>query len=113
MKKRTKRTTRKRRGRRSRRMPSNTLLKQMRYFKHKLVGLVPVQLGGGNGNRSNVIFARYDYAGIIGSNYGINSPARWAQVAKNYEQYAVTGFKVKYIPTSAQPIIQNGAVQPS
>lgn len=57
-----------------------------------------------------MVFSRYDYEGLFSqSNYGVNSGPRWAAVKKNYEQYAVTGLKVKYIPTGVMPTISSGS----
>lgn len=46
------------------------------------------------------MFARYDYAGLITNVIGINSAPRFAQVAKNYEQYKVDSFKFEYTPSN-------------
>jgi len=42
------------------------------------------------------VFSRFDYEGIIAGVIGINSAPRWAQVRRNYEQYAITGMKVEW-----------------
>lgn len=55
------------------------------------------------------MFSRYDYAGVVVGVYGVNTPHRFDQVKKNYEEYAVTGFKLKYIPSN----VRGGVVQDS
>jgi len=107
--------------------PPNTILQGTRYFKHKMTHVIPVEIGkeanyvqpGGN-NRWIRYFtwARYQ----PGMRVAVQPPgafaiqdilsyqdcARWKQVYKNYEQFAITGFKVKWIPMAI-----NGSVNPS
>lgn len=40
------------------------------------------------------LFARYDFAGLISTNFGINSSPMFGNLAKIFEEYAVTGFRL-------------------
>lgn len=50
------------------------------------------------------MFSRFDYSGIVANVYGINDPPLWARTAPLFEEYAVTGFKLEYIPTNLKGI---------
>lgn len=88
-------TGRKRRHMRSRRRTNrkyknSPLANAPRYFRHKLTGVIPLEgRPDASGDTSpyiqTIVFARYDYAGIVSGVYGINSAPRWAQVKRNYE----------------------------
>ncbi len=93
-----KRSTRKYKRRSSRR--NAPLVNQLRSFSHKCTGVFPVVIPTDGSLLKTYVFSRYDYQGIVQNVYGINSPPRFDQVKKNYEQYKVTGFKLKFLPTS-------------
>lgn len=101
-----KKTGRSRRARRSRAKRSMRkvapLAMSPRYFNHKCTGIIQVDgsLEGVLTGSRNYTFARFDYAGIVSDVIGINSPPRWAQVKRNYEQYAVTGFSMRFYPAN-------------
>lgn len=94
-----KRYKRSKRRSRSRKKPKNTILKNVRYFKHKLTAVGSLEVLPGYQTASLVI-SRYDFQGVVANVLGINTPSRWAAVKKNYEQYAVTGCKLEYFPTN-------------
>ena len=81
---------------------ADTLLSLTRYSDQKLVHSFPVVLGGSVGYNSLMPFARFQFQNLPGSTtlptYGINTPARWTQVVRDWNQYAVTGFELEYYP---------------
>lgn len=89
-----------RRSRRPASRPRNTILNRVRYYPQKLTGIIRVEAGTALTGSKTFVFSRYDYSGIVSANYGVNSAPRWAAVHSNYEQYAVTGFALKWIPTN-------------
>jgi len=95
-------TRRKRTYRRHKNRRGSKLLKQLRYFDHKLTGIIVVKADDlpSQQQEKTYVFSRFDYKGIIANVIGINSPPRWTQVRKNYEEYAVKGLSVKWIPTN-------------
>ncbi len=90
----------------SRRPPKNTAIKKMSLVPQKCVGLIPVKMAGALSETSLAFgFSRYQLAGSLpGSNYGINSTRRFIQVSKNYEQYIITGFDIKWIPSNVPAV---------
>ena len=40
--------------------------------------------------------------------FGFNNAPRWAQIRTDYEQYAVKGLKLEYIPTNSRGISYGG-----
>lgn len=86
-----------------------------RYFNHKCTGIIRVDgsIAGATAGQNDYTFSRFDYQGIIANVIGINSPPRWAQVKRNYEQYAVTGFAVKFVPANNQGLILQPGVSPT
>ena len=49
-----------------------------------------------------------DYAGIVSQVYGINSPAGWANAASFFDEYAVTGFRLEWIPSNVVGVVSTG-----
>ncbi len=92
----SKRSSRSRRRRRNR----NTAIQRLRYFPQKCTHVIEVTADNAGSIEKTWVFSRYDYAGIVQSVYGINSPVRFNMVRGNYEQYAVTGFKLTWVPTN-------------
>lgn len=80
--------------------PANTALATIRYFKHKCTAIIPIRAANSNYNFKDFVFSRYDYKGIVQDVYGINTPHRFDQVKANYEEYSVTGWKLKFIPSN-------------
>jgi len=40
------------------------------------------------------LFSRFDFAGLVTTNFGINSSPMFNNLAKIFEEYAVTGFRL-------------------
>lgn len=95
-----KRKTYRRRRKSQYRKRRNTALRDVRVYKQKLKGLIPVIANSVDWNEDDYVFSRFDYEDLNNTTtYGINTSTRWDQVVRNYEEYAVTGFKVKWIPS--------------
>ena len=96
----TRRGRKKRRGRS--RGPKNTIIRKMPLVLQKCVGLIPITAAGALTDTSlSLGFSRYQLGGSLpGANYGINHTKRFLQVYKNYEQYIITGFDLKWIPSN-------------
>jgi len=80
-------------------------LADTRFFKHKMTGLIPVVFEP-NATQVTEVFARFLYGSTNpqGNTWrGIDQPTRWRQVFNNYQEYAVTGMALKYIPEGALP----------
>lgn len=46
----------------------------------------------------SVAFARFQTAALVTSVYGFNSSAKWASVSQNWEQCAIKGMSLRYMP---------------
>lgn len=105
----SRRKTAPRRRRRPRGVRNNAT--SARYFKHKLTVVIPLQTTDNQSSHNTVHLHLQQPAHADAANvgYGFDSSARWASVYKNYEEYAVTGMKVKYIPTNVTGGIAAGA----
>lgn len=105
-----KRNTRRRRAPR-RYKKSTGIAAKARYFKHKMTSLVPIRTGASQSGSASYHFHLQQPSGADAANsgYGFDGSARWATTYKNYEEYAVTGMKVKYIPTNTRGGISSGA----
>lgn len=111
MKKYGKKRSRSVRRRRYKRRYKNTALRRVRVYKEKLKGLVEVRATQSAYNTEDYTFSRFDYDNLNASIvYGINSSERWPKLYSDYEEYAVTGVKIKWVP-SGQVI--NGQTDPS
>jgi len=67
-----------------------------------MTSLIPIKsdLNQGNVRASFSLQNTTDYTtGEVG---GFDQSPRWAATYKNYEQYAITGMKLKWIPTNAR-----------
>jgi len=89
MYRRSKRRTKYRRKFRRRAIPN------LRYFKQKCTHLVPITAA-----KSEFGFAWLQRQAIVSDVFGHNSSQRFSRIKGNYEQYAVTGMSIKYIPTN-------------
>ena len=78
------------------------MVRQLRYFKHKLTAVVTVSMTASSAQE--FCFSRFDYGYNGGPGNpqwaGISTPPRWHQVRLNYEEFSVTGFKIAWIPNS-------------
>ncbi len=85
--------------------PKNTVIAKMPLILQKCSGLIPITNDtGGAATEFTKTFNRYDLGSILSpyGNFGINNTRRFQQVWKNYEQYIITGFKLKWIPTNTR-----------
>lgn len=60
--------------------------------------VIPIKLTGAVPADYSVGFAWQQPGGLVTNVYGFDNTARWTQCYKNYEQYAITGLKLKWIP---------------
>lgn len=77
---------------------------QNRFFKHKMVLLTKITSNGqaqGTVIKTVALQQVADTAALAG-NIGFDSSPRWQPTFPNYEQYAITGCKVKFIPTNSR-----------
>ena len=81
-----------------------------RFFKHKMTRVVTVTLAGSLPDVYAVGFAWQQPAGVLANIYGFDSSTRWTQTYRNYEQFAVTGMKLKWIPGNVRGSANPGNV---
>lgn len=88
-------------AKRRRRAAKNApILNRVVYCKCKSVRTIPLM---GNQNTATSLtysFARCQPASIFNDQYGFDSGARFQAMKNNWEQMAVTGMKLEYIPTN-------------
>jgi len=104
-KKTAKRYTRKRRFTRKRAVKRASLA-ETRYFKMKMTGVTPVEFPA-NAQSFTAVFARFWNSGQGQGNQqwvGVDSTPRWRQCKNNYQEYAITGFSVRYVPSGVLPL---------
>ena len=71
----------------------------MAYSAQKCVVSIPVSTGGTEA-QIGTSFARFEGQSNVLNQYGINSSGRFNSVQPLYEQYAVTGMTLEWIPSN-------------
>ena len=83
--------------------PSNLLVKSQ-YCDFECSLLVPIEAGAppqANPLQTTTkVFSRFDNEGIIGPNFGFNSAPLWSKIRNVFEEYAIKGFRLEYLPTN-------------
>ena len=46
------------------------------------------------------VFSRFDFQGLVTNVWGINSPPLWARAAPLFEEYAVKGLTLEWLPSN-------------
>ena len=78
-----------------------TLLGKSQYCDFELTSLFELTSGVGlNPVITQKVFSRYDYGGIVQSVEGFNSAPIWLRLLRVFEEYAIKGFRLEYIPTN-------------
>jgi len=77
--------------------PSNMLVKSQ-YCDFEMPLLVPIQAVAGIDVERSTTFSRYDFGGIIASVWGFNNSPLWRRIRTVFEEYAVKGFRLEWIP---------------
>lgn len=78
---------------------SNLLIKSQ-YCDFELTHLVPMEAVSGQAQERTFVFSRYDWSGIVQSVVGFDSAPLWTRIRRVFEEYAVKGFRLEYIPTN-------------
>lgn len=80
-------------------------LPKLNYSRHRLVAISPVRTSAVQTDYNVVIpWQQPALQGVPNAIYvGFNSSARWAQVRPNWDEYAITGMKVEYLPVQMFP----------
>lgn len=55
------------------------------------------------------MFSRFDWSGIISNVIGFNSAPLWDKIKRVFEEYAIKGFRLEWIPTNMVGSIQQDA----
>ncbi len=71
-----------------------------RYFKQKCTEVIPLGFSGDAPTDRRFGFSWQQPSAIATNVFGFNATKRWGQCFKNYEQYGITGMKLKYIPSN-------------
>lgn len=98
-----------------------TLLSKSQYCDFELVTLVPLITNGDQTEVRTVTrtFARFNYGtGSATQLYGFNQADMWNRIARVFEEYAIKGMRLEYVPTnyvgsqeiSGQQIVNKGAI---
>lgn len=100
------RRTRRRSSRRPRRSTRRARMARptaQRYFKHKLTMIDEIFISTGTLTETKGGYA-LQQPQEVGTNLvkGFDSASRWADVYRNYDQYAITGMKIRWIPGSVR-----------
>lgn len=70
-----------------------------RYFKHKMTVFDPIDIIEGGVTLTQGTYALQQPEKVGPSSVrGFDSTVRWAQTYKQYEEYAITGMKIRWIP---------------
>jgi len=85
--------------------PTKKALPLLNYSRHRLVAMTAVRTTNAQTDYNVVIpWQQPALQGVANSIYvGFNSSARWAQVQPNWDEYAITGMKVEYLPVQMFP----------
>lgn len=102
MKRRQKRTYRRRRTalRRRRAARNAPILRRILYAKCKSVQIIPLLGNAITDNTYQVSFARCQQNGLLANVYGFDGGDRYQAMAPNWEQMAITGMSIQYIPSN-------------
>lgn len=80
--------------------PGNLLVKSQ-YCDFDLTQVFELTSGVGlNPVITQKVFTRYDFGGIVQQVEGFNSAPLWTRIRRVFEEYAVKGFRLEYIPTN-------------
>ena len=91
-----------------------TLLQKVPYVDLKLDQMINVAPSSqGTGIVSTYVFSRMDFGGIISQVIGINNPSGWSRAANFFDEYAVTGFRLEWIPSNIVGVVQTGGALPA
>lgn len=93
------------RGYKPRRKSSRKALPKLNYVRHRMVAVKQITSTAAQ-SKFNVVIPWQQPAlnNVPNATYiGFNSSARWAVVRENWDQYAITGLKVEWIPTQTYP----------
>ena len=100
------RFTRKRRGQRK-------AVGEARYFKMKCTNVIPLMFHQGMTNNT-LVLARFWRSGnfqvpnqSLNIWTGYDNTPRWKQCSRNYQQFAVTGMSMKYVPQEMGAVVSN------
>ncbi len=89
-----KKSSRRRRGGRN-----APILRRIIYAPCKSTVLIPIYPSATGDVDNAFSFSRFQVQSLFGSQYGINSGSRFTAMRKNWEQFAVTGMKIEWIPS--------------
>lgn len=107
-----KKYTRKRLKRTYKRRRSRTrkfgLVNRLRYFKQKCTQVIPVTSVDAAANFQTFVFSRFDFSGLISNVKGVDSAPRFNACKANYEQFSITGIKLRWYPSNV-----TGTVDPT
>lgn len=79
------------------------------YAKHRLAAWIPIKSkSDGTDVTYNLPMAWQQPGGIISNVNGFNNAPRWAQIRSDYEQYAVRGLKIEWVPTNISGLTFGG-----
>lgn len=84
-------------------------INKVKYSSERLTGFVEIKSTSDQVVNLNYNVAWMQTSGIVQNVYGFNSSPRWDQIKFDYEQIAITGMKVEYIPTNARGLVYGGA----
>ena len=71
--------------------------------------MIPVRTGINGTGETIYAFSRMDWASLVpgSTQYGINTPPLWARADRLFEEYAVKGFRLEYIPTNVMGMAED------
>lgn len=79
------------------------------YQRNRLTQYTPLlSRDDGQDRTLNVSLAWQQPGAVVGQTAGFNQTPRWLQVKGDFEQYAVKGLKVEYIPTNCVGVSAGG-----
>lgn len=101
---------RKRRGARRRRAARNApILRRILYAPAKCTSIIEVTTSGSGASTIAKSFARFQPQALVAEQYGFNSSQRWSQMSRNWEEFAVTGMRIEWIPTNLVGMSPDGS----
>lgn len=81
--------------------PSN-LLSKSQYCDFELTSIVAMKSRGPitSPQEASVCFPRFDYGNVNNELYGFDSSPLWDRLVRVFEEYAIKGFRMEYLPTN-------------
>lgn len=79
-------------------------LRSQRYCSARVDNILPLT-GGGNPQANAIGFAWMQKEAVVSNIYGHTACARYQQLVRDYEQYAITGMRISWIPTNLRGAI--------